>query len=72
MWNSRPTDAATHEAAVRLAVSCRRIVQACLREEEWIEADRQFYLVIREGLERFKEGAGERSPGTRGGASESP
>lgn len=54
MWNSRPTDAATHEAAVRMAVQCRRIVQACLREEEWIEADREFYMVIRQELEAWK------------------
>jgi hypothetical protein len=59
MWNSRSTDTATHETAVRLAVQCRRIVQACLREEEWIEADRQFYLVIREGLDSFRRGSGD-------------
>lgn len=55
MFHSQPTDEATHETAVRMAVACRRVVQACLREEEWVEADRQFYLVIREGLERYKE-----------------
>ena len=65
MLNSQPTDAATHEAAVRLAVACRRVVQACLREEEWIEADRQFYLVIREGLEHYRAGGGACSSGTR-------
>ena len=63
MWNSQSTDALTHETAVRLAVQLRRIVQACLREEEWVEADRQFYLVIREGLERFREGGGACTPG---------
>lgn len=52
----QPTDAHTHETAIRLAMECRRIVQACLREEEWIEADREFYRVIREGLEEFKKG----------------
>jgi hypothetical protein len=59
MWDFRSTDARTHETAVRLAVQCRRIVQACLREEEWIEADRQFYLVIRDGLERYMGGSGD-------------
>jgi hypothetical protein len=49
--NSRPTDRQTHETAARLAVRCRRIVQACLREEEWLDADREFYMIIREGLE---------------------
>lgn len=47
-----PADPAMHELAMRLARQCRRIVQACLREEEWPEADREFYTVIREGLER--------------------
>ena len=64
VWNSQATDPATHEAAVRLAVACRRIVQACLREEEWVEADRQFYRVIREGLERFRTGGGTCTSGT--------
>jgi len=47
-----PADPIVHELAMRLARQCRRIVQACLREEEWPEADREFYTVIREGLER--------------------
>jgi hypothetical protein len=53
----RSTDRRTHETAVRMAVQCRRIVQACLREEEWIDADREFYAVIREGLEAFQGGS---------------
>ena len=65
MWDSRSTDRRTHETAVRLAVQCRRIVQACLREEEWVEADREFYLVIKEGLEGYR--AGQRSGKAAGG-----
>jgi hypothetical protein len=61
MWDSRSTDRLTHETAVRLAVQCRRIVQAVLREEEWIEADREFYTVIREGLEQYRAGGGRKS-----------
>lgn len=38
------------EAAWRMAQECRSIVQACLREEEWQDADREFFGVIREGL----------------------
>jgi hypothetical protein len=64
MLDSRPTDRTTHETAVRLAVQCRRIVQACLREEEWPEADREFYLIIREGLERYRPGGNACSSGT--------
>ena len=59
MPDSLPTERHTHETAVRLAVQCRRIVQGCLREEEWRDADREFYLVIRAGLEQFRaEGNG--------------
>ncbi len=51
--SSQPADPAIHEAAVRMARRCRRLIQACLRQEEWGDADREFYLVIREELERF-------------------
>ena len=60
---SQPADPAIHEAAVRMARRCRFLIQACLREEEWGDADREFYLVIREELERFvvnRGAAGER------------
>ena len=62
--DSRPIDRRTHETAVRLAVQCRRNVQACLREEEWAEADREFYTVIREGLEQYRAGSGGRASAT--------
>ncbi len=51
---NQPTSPAIHETAIRIARGCRRIVQACLREEEWDEADREFYLVAREELESFQ------------------
>jgi hypothetical protein len=53
---SQSTDALTHNTAIRLARQCRNIIQACLREEEWIEADREFYRIIRAGLEEFRDG----------------
>jgi hypothetical protein len=56
--SSHPADPVIHDAAVRIARRCRRIIQACLREEEWGDADREFYLVIREELERLPEGNG--------------
>jgi hypothetical protein len=59
---SQPADAVIHALAIRLARECRSIVQVCLREEEWIEADREFYRVIRAGLEELK------ATGGRGGA----
>ncbi|AMV40258.1 hypothetical protein [Planctomyces sp. SH-PL62] len=43
-----------HEAAIRIARQCRSIVQACLREEEWADADREFYLIARRELEALK------------------
>ena len=37
----------------RLARQCRHIIQACLREEEWIDADHEFYLAIRAEISRL-------------------
>jgi len=45
-----------HETAIRIARRCRHIVQACLREEEWADADREFYLVARQELEAMQQG----------------
>jgi hypothetical protein len=38
------------ETARRLARECRALVQGCLREEEWQDADREFFAVIAAGL----------------------
>ncbi|HEY4308775.1 MAG TPA: hypothetical protein VGN12_04915 [Pirellulales bacterium] len=35
--------------AWQLARQCREIVQSCLREEEWTDADREFFAVISAG-----------------------
>jgi hypothetical protein len=51
---NQPVDAATHETAIRIARRCRHVVQACLREEEWADADREFYRVCREELASYK------------------
>jgi len=51
---NQPTDARTHEAAIRIALRCRHVIQAVLREEEWSEADREFYRVAREELEAYR------------------
>lgn len=48
---SPPTD--LDALAMRLARECRRIVQACLREDEWIDADEEFARVIRKGLKQI-------------------
>lgn len=45
-----------HETAIRIARRCRHIIQACLREEEWDDADREFYLIAREELEELHQG----------------
>jgi hypothetical protein len=44
--------------ARRLARQCREIIQACLREEEWLDAEEEFEKVIRAGLEEFSEAGG--------------
>jgi hypothetical protein len=46
-------DPKIHAAAIRIAQRCRRIIQTVLREEEWVDADREFYLVAREELEQL-------------------
>jgi hypothetical protein len=48
-----PTDQRTHEAAISIARRCRSIIQVCLREEEWADADREFYRICREELDRW-------------------
>jgi hypothetical protein len=48
---NRPADPAVHAAAIRIARRCRSTVQACLREEEWADADREFYLIARQEVE---------------------
>jgi len=36
--------------ARRLARQCREIIQSCLREEEWLDAEDEFARVILTGL----------------------
>jgi hypothetical protein len=38
------------ETARRIARQCRHVVQACLREEEWQDADCEFFDIISEEL----------------------
>ncbi len=54
MWNSAATDAKTHETAIAIARRCVWIIQAVLREEERVEAAREFYTVAREEIEKSK------------------
>jgi hypothetical protein len=49
-------DPRIHALAIKLAHQCRYIIQAILREEERGDCDREFYTVIREGLEDFQKG----------------
>lgn len=50
-----PTDERTHQAAIRIARRCRHVIQVCLREEEWPDADREFYRICREELEQWSK-----------------
>jgi hypothetical protein len=53
-FSNKPTDGRTHETAFRIARRCRHTIQACLREEEWVDADREFYRIAREELEAHR------------------
>ena len=55
MTEHLPTDQKTHETAIRIARRCRHVIQVCLREEEWPDADREFYRICREELERWTQ-----------------
>lgn len=50
-----PADPATHELCMRLAQKCLWIIQGCLREEERVEALREFYMAAREILDKPKQ-----------------
>lgn len=49
---SQSADPAVHAISVRIARRCVHIIQAVLREEERIEAAREFYRVCREELDK--------------------
>jgi hypothetical protein len=49
---SQAADPAVHHLCVRIARRCVFIIQAVLREEERIEATREFYRVCREELDK--------------------
>jgi hypothetical protein len=57
-----PVDKTIHETAIALARRCRSVIQAVLREEEWRDADYEFYLIIRAGLEEFASAVKRESP----------
>lgn len=52
LQSHQSTDLAVHELCVRIARKCVWVIQAVLREEERIEAVREFYRVCREELDK--------------------
>jgi hypothetical protein len=40
-----------------MARACRHVVQGCLREEEWRDADEAFFEIIHAELQQFHCGA---------------
>jgi hypothetical protein len=44
------------DLARRLARECREIIQSCLREEEWLDAEDEFARVILTGLSEATSG----------------
>jgi hypothetical protein len=53
---SHPAEPRIHAAAFRIARKCRHVIQGVLREEEWRDADREFYRVARAELEALQAG----------------
>ena len=49
---SQAADPAVHRLCIRISRSCVHVIQAVLREEERIEAVREFYRVCREELDK--------------------
>ncbi len=45
-----PASVVTDQTVWRMAQECRSIVQSCLREEEWQDADREFFEANLNGL----------------------
>jgi hypothetical protein len=45
-----PLVVVTNHAIRQIAVGCRQVIQSCLREEEWSDADDEFAAVIAQGL----------------------
>ncbi len=52
--DSHPADVVSHAMSIRLAKQCREVIQVLLRPEEIADADREFYFVIRAGLEELE------------------
>lgn len=50
---SKWDEAGLHSAALQMARRCRHIVQGCLREEEWGDADAEFCAIILDGLQKL-------------------
>ena len=40
--------------AWRVARRCREVVQSCLREEEWADADQEFFRIISDGVSSWR------------------
>lgn len=52
----RSSTVVTEEVAWRMAQECRGVVQCSLREEEWQDADRELFAVIRSSLKDIVNG----------------
>ena len=52
LQSHQPTDPAVHALCVKIARRCRNIIQACLREEEWGDADMAFFQICLEELSK--------------------
>jgi hypothetical protein len=52
---NEPCDPKVHATAVAIAKRCLYIIQAVLREEEWGDALREFYMVARDEIQNAQQ-----------------
>lgn len=59
--SQKPLQNKLETTAQRLAMACRRVIQGCLREEEWRDADNEFTAIILNGLKSLHSKSSRRS-----------
>jgi|GEM_PF-1997366 len=52
----RHTPLPVERLARKTAIACRQVVQNCLREEEWRDADQEFFEIIQQAFKELIHG----------------
>lgn len=63
---NKPADPTVHETAMTAARRCLWVIAALLRDEERSDALTEFYLAIREEMERRPDAGGGSTPEMKG------